>query len=85
MSTSRLRRPSLPYPEEPVHHLLKKTVERQPHKVAVIDLQGGRELTFLDMDRESDALAQALLDWGVKKGDRVSFFMPNGWEYFTAP
>ena len=83
MSTSRFRRPSLPYPVEPVYQLLKMTVERQPQKVAVIDLQGGRELTFLDMDRESDALAQALLDWGIKKGDRVSFFMPNGWEYFV--
>jgi long-chain acyl-CoA synthetase len=83
MSISKLRRPSLHYPEEPVHYLLKKTVERLPHKTAVIDPQGGREFTFLDIDRESDALAQAFLDWGIKVGDRVSFLMPNGWEYFV--
>jgi len=83
MSTPRRRRPSLHYPEEPVYHLLRQTVERQPQKVAVIDVQGGRELTFLEMDRESDALAQVLLHWGIRKGDRLSFFMPNGWEYFV--
>jgi acyl-CoA synthetase (AMP-forming)/AMP-acid ligase II len=83
MSTSKLVRPSLHYPEEPVYHLLKQTVERLPHKVAVIDPQGKRELTFLDIDRESDALARAFLDWGLEVGDRVSFLMPNGWEYFV--
>jgi long-chain acyl-CoA synthetase len=83
MSTSKLIRPSLHYPEEPLYHLLKRTVERLPHKVAVIDLQGERELTFLDIDRESDALARAFLDWGIQVGDRVSFLMPNGWEYFV--
>jgi len=83
MSTSKIRRPSLPYPEEAVSHFLKKTAEQLPNKTAVIDVQGGRRLTFLEMDRESDALAQAFLDWGIQKGDRVSFFMPNGWEYFV--
>ncbi|NWF54251.1 MAG: AMP-binding protein [Syntrophaceae bacterium] len=83
MNTSKRRRPPLPYPEESVSHFLKNTAQRLPHKTAVIDVQGGRKLTFLEVDRESDALAQAFLDWGIRKGDRVSFFMPNGWEYFV--
>ena len=83
MSTLKMRRPSLSYPEESVSHFLKKTAEQFPNKTAVIDVQGDRKLTFLEMDRESDALAQAFLDWGIQKGDRVSFFMPNGWEYFV--
>lgn len=84
MANPRLRRPSLTYPEVSVCQLLKKTAESLPHKVAVTDPQGGRELTFGDIDRESDALARTFLHWGVERGDRISFFMSNGWEYFVA-
>ncbi len=83
MRNSKLIRPSLHYPNEPIYHLLKKTVERLPHKVAVIDPKAERKLTFLDIDRESDALARVFLDWGIQVGDRVSFLLPNGWEYFV--
>lgn len=83
MTPLKLRRPSLLYPEVPVYQLLQKTVEHIPQKVAVIDPQGGRELTFGDIDRESDVLAGIFFHWGIKKGDRISFFMSNGWEYFV--
>ena len=83
MTVQKLRRPSLHYPNMPIYQLLKKTAERLPKKIAVIDPQGRRELTFRDIDRESDALAGIFLRWGIKKGDRISFFMPNGWEYFV--
>lgn len=77
------KRPSLQYPQTPIYEFLKKTARRLAKKVAVIDPQGGRELTFADIDRESDGLAGTFLRWGIKKGDRISFFMPNGWEYFV--
>lgn len=83
MGNSKLKRPSLTYPEVPIYQLLKKTAERLPQKVAVIDPEGGRELTFRDIDMESDGLARTFLHWGVEKGDRISFFMSNGWEYFV--
>ena len=38
MSTCKMRRPSLYYPEESVSHFLKKTAGRLPNKVAVIDV-----------------------------------------------
>ncbi|MGA2956763.1 MAG: AMP-binding protein [Thermodesulfobacteriota bacterium] len=83
MTVQKLRRPSLHYPNMPIYQLLKETAERLPKKIAVIDPQGRRELTFRDIDRESDALAGIFLRWGIKKGDRISFFMSNGWEYFV--
>jgi len=83
MTAQKLRRPSLQYPTTPVFDFLRKTSERIPEKVAVIDPSGGRELTFNQIKNESEALTEIFLQWGVKKGDRVSFFMPNGWEYFV--
>jgi long-chain acyl-CoA synthetase len=83
MTAQKLRRPSLQYPTTPVFEFLRKTSGRLPGKVAIIDPQGGRELTFADVNHESDALAEIFCKWGVRKGDRISFFMPNGWEYFV--
>jgi acyl-CoA synthetase (AMP-forming)/AMP-acid ligase II len=83
MAPQKFRRPSLQYPLSPVFDFLRKTSGRLPAKVAIIDPQGRRELTFADIDRESDSLAETFFQWGVKKGDRISFFMPNGWEYFV--
>ncbi len=80
----KLKRPSLIYPEVPASRLLKDTAERLPDKLAVVDPQGGRELDFLTIERESDILARNFLRLGVQKGDRISFFMSNGWEYFVA-
>jgi long-chain acyl-CoA synthetase len=83
MPVQKIKRSSLSYPEIPVYHLLQRTAKRFPHKIAVIDPQGNRQLTFADLDQESDSLAAFFLQWGVKKGDRVSFFLSNGWEYFV--
>lgn len=83
MKTNKLKRPSLQYPAIPVFEFIRNTARRIPNKLAVIDPPGKRELTFADLDRESDILAGVFFDWGVKKGDRVSFFIENGWEYLV--
>jgi len=36
-----------------------------------------RSLSYEDLDRASDALGAALLDMGLRKGDRVAIVMPN--------
>ena len=77
MTIQKFRRPSLLYPDMPIYQLLKKTAERLPKKIAVIDPQGRRELTFRDIDQESDGLAGTFLHWGIKKGDRISFSCPT--------
>ncbi len=80
---SKLIRPSLHYPNAAIQVFLQNTAEKLPQKVGIIDPQGRRGLTFWDLNRESDILAGTFLDWGIQKGDRISFFMPNGWEYFV--
>ena len=37
----------------------------------------GRNISFREANRASDALAAALADQGVRKGDRVALIMPN--------
>ena len=83
MTQRKLKRPPLRYPIIPVYEILKKTAQRLPEKLAAIDPRGGRELTFADLDKESDTLAGAFFSWGVEKGDRISIFMENGWEYLV--
>ncbi len=69
-------------PEFTLHDLLFNSAERDPQKVAVVD--GNAEHTYEDMHRESGALAAALQDAGVKKGDRVGVLMDKSWEAIIA-
>lgn len=43
---------------------------------------GGRSLTFRELDRRSNQVAQALRSAGVGSGDRVAFVDKNGLEWF---
>ncbi len=69
-------------PEFTLHDLLYNSVERDPQKVAIVD--GKSEHTYEDMMRESGALAAALQDAGVGKGDRVGILMDKSWEAIVA-
>ncbi len=63
---------------------MQQTARRLPGKPAIIDPQGNRELTYAEIDRESNILAAVLQGWGVRQGDRIGLFMANGWEYMVA-
>jgi non-ribosomal peptide synthetase component E (peptide arylation enzyme) len=76
MNAKKSKRPSLQYPTTPVFDLLRKTSGRIPEKVAIIDPPGSRQLTFAQINQESDILAEIFLRWGIKKGDRISFLSP---------
>lgn len=75
---------SIDFPDVPLHQFIKDTTKRIPHNTAlitpaVLPVLGriSKEMTYLELDRASDALAAALVDIGVKKGDRVTIVMPN--------
>ncbi|MAF38374.1 MAG: 4-coumarate--CoA ligase family protein [Chloroflexi bacterium] len=73
-------RPSLaPYPEEPVQEILRRSAERFPDKIALID--GDRTFTYKQMEEMSDRLAAALASGGLAFGDRVGVFAPNSVEF----
>ncbi|MFB0563263.1 MAG: AMP-binding protein [Candidatus Lokiarchaeia archaeon] len=66
---------SLDYPEVPVFSFLRDTAKRLPDKKGIIFY--GYEITFGELDDFSDRFANALVDIGVNKGDRVGLFLEN--------
>jgi len=68
--------------EKPLHEYLRGHARRQPDKTALVWY--GREISYAELDRYSDAFAQALHERGVSKGDRVALFMQNCPQYLVA-
>ncbi len=73
-----------PYPNHPLHTFLIRAAEQHGDATATImsaklPLVGrlAHRLTYHDINAASDALAAALVDWGLHKGDRVAVVMPN--------
>ncbi len=67
------------YPEIPLFELLTATAKKYPDSVAFSYRDS--KITFEELDARTDQLAAALCDLGVKPGDRVVIFLPNGIEY----
>jgi amino acid adenylation domain-containing protein len=61
-----------------LYDLLRDSARRLPDKVALAC--GERRLTYAEIDRGSDAVAAGLARAGVRRGDRVIVFAPNGVE-----
>ena len=75
---------SLTYPDKPLHAFLQESAAAAPDRVALvtpakIPLLGYQQqaVTYGELNSLSDALAAALVDMGLKKGDRVAVVMPN--------
>lgn len=61
-----------------VHHFLEESARRCPDKVALV--VGDDRYTYHDVNQMADRLANALVDQGVQRGDRVAIFLPNSAE-----
>lgn len=72
----------VPAPLDGLGQLLPRVAARRPDHVALITDR--RSLTFAELDRESDLIAQALIARAVEPGDRVSLFAQNRWEWIVA-
>ncbi|MEE8385525.1 MAG: long-chain fatty acid--CoA ligase, partial [Dehalococcoidia bacterium] len=71
---------TIKYPKVPLHHLLEDSASRFPRKTAIIfpgAFDDERRVTYRELNEKSNRMANALLDMGVKKGDRVALLMPN--------
>ena len=70
------------YREITLHDRLREVARDLPLKGALI--AGDRTVSYAELDALTDRVAAALVKRGVKKGDRVTLFMPNSVEYVLA-
>lgn len=61
-----------------VQSFLEESAANHPNKLALIC--GDQRLTYAQIDEMANRLAQALVANGVRRGDRVLLFLPNGLE-----
>ncbi|MGD1997039.1 MAG: AMP-binding protein, partial [Anaerolineae bacterium] len=65
-----------------VNRFLQDSAERFPEKAALIC--GDRRLTYAQLDRQANRVANGLLAMGVRRGDRVAVWLPNSVEAVVA-
>ncbi len=70
---------TLQYPEVPLHWFLEEAARKYPDSIATVlpGRFGDSKLTYKELNELVNRLANALIDLGVKKGDRVALYMPN--------
>lgn len=61
--------------------MLSKRAQLNPGREAYIDSQSGMRLTFKALNERCNRLANALVNQGVKKGDRVAIALMNSAEF----
>jgi len=73
---------TIEYPKAPLFHFLEESARKYPDRACTIFK--GAVVTYKEMNALSDSIAAALVDMGVKKGDRVGIFMPNTPQFVMA-
>ena len=61
--------------------MLEKTVRQYGEKTAIAS--GDHRLSYAELDEASNKVANALLKFGVSKGNRVTMLLPNSLEFVT--
>jgi long-chain acyl-CoA synthetase len=67
--------PSLTYPEITLGNVLTQTAGKYPHQTALLFY--GKKITYAELDALVNRFANALIDRGIRKGDRVALMLPN--------
>ncbi|MEW6704413.1 MAG: class I adenylate-forming enzyme family protein [Pseudomonadota bacterium] len=62
-----------------LHHFFDDTLAERPQHLALVC--GDQRHSYRDVNRRANALAQALQQRGVVRGDRVALFLENGVEF----
>jgi len=63
-------------------YILEKKVDYYPNDIGVVEAHNGKSYRYIDLYHRANRLANALLDMGVTKGDRVLCLTRNTVEYF---
>jgi len=62
-----------------IHHFLENSADRYPDKEAVV--HGNNRYSYVEIENQSNRLANWLIDIGISKGDRVAILLRNSFEY----
>ena len=65
-----------------VTDFLDRAVRISPEKLAIVD--GDRRYTYREFNERVDRLSNALLDLGLRQGDRVCMLSPNSHFYLES-
>ena len=71
-----------PYPDRSLTDFLREAAGRWPDRPAL--LFKGSTITYRQLENQSNALGAALVDIGVKEGDRVAICLPNCPQFLVA-
>lgn len=70
----------LKYPHIPAHQILRNTASFAPHAQAICK-PGKGTATYLAVYDDAKRIANALIEQGVSKGDRVAVALPNSRQF----
>src|SRR6266540_2660614 len=73
---------TIEYPKAPLFYFLEEAAKKYPDRACTIFK--GAVISYKEMNAITDGIAAALVDMGVKKGDRVGIFMPNTPQFVMA-
>ena len=73
---------TIDYPKAPLFHFLEEAARQYPDRACTIFK--GAVISYREMNALTDHMAAALVEMGVKKGDRVGIFMPNTPQFVIA-
>src|SRR5688572_30859499 len=73
---------TIDYPKVPMFHFLEEAARKYPDRACTIFK--GAVISYKEMNALTDHMAAALVEMGVKKGDRVGIFMPNTPQFVIA-
>jgi len=73
---------TIEYPQTPMFHFLEEAARKYPDRACTIFK--GAVISYREMNALTDSMAAALVELGVKKGDRVGIFMPNTPQFVIA-
>ena len=73
---------TIEYPKAPLFHFLEEASRKYPDHACTIF--NGAVISYREMNALTDHMAAALVELGVKKGDRVGIFMPNTPQFVIA-
>ena len=69
-------------PEAPLFYFLEEAARKYPDRACTIFK--GAVISYKEMNALTDHMAAALVEMGIKKGDRVGIFMPNSPQFVIA-